>query len=68
MVHKTYKIRLYPNKTQATQIDATIHACRFIYNQMLSERIDIYEKYKDNKEILHGYEYKTEKQYKEEFE
>lgn len=34
---------------------------------MLAERIEIYKKYKDDKEKLYSYKYKTEKQYKEEF-
>jgi len=35
---------------------------------MLSERIDVYNKLKDDKEKLYSYKYKTEKEYKEEFE
>jgi len=34
---------------------------------MLQERIDVYEKLKDDKEALYKYKYKTEKEYKEEF-
>lgn len=34
--HKTYKFRIYPNKTQANQIDQTIGCARFVYNEALS--------------------------------
>lgn len=67
ITHKGYKIRLYPNVAQAELIDLTISHCRFLYNQMLQERIEVYEKLKDDKEALYKYKYKTEKEYKEEF-
>lgn len=66
-MNKAYKIKLYPNKKQQTQIDKSIGCCRFIFNQMLSERKDIYELLKDDKEKLYTYKYKTEKEYKQEF-
>ncbi len=66
-MNKAFKVRLYPNKSQKHLIDKTIGSCRFIYNQMLNERIEVYEKLKDDKEILFQHKYKTEKQYKEEF-
>ena len=62
-----YKFRLYPNKQQEELINKTFGCCRFIYNQMLAERVSVYEQLKDNKEFLYQYKYKTEKQYKEEF-
>ena len=34
--HKAYKFRIYPNKTQANQIDQTIGCARFVYNEALS--------------------------------
>lgn len=66
-MYKSYKIRLYPNIFQLNLINKTIGCTRFIYNQMLKERIEVYEKLKDNKRELYEYKYKTEKQYKEEF-
>lgn len=36
------KIKLYPNKEQSEQIDKTIHWCRFLYNQMLADKIEAY--------------------------
>ena len=65
---KAYKIRIYPNETQKVQLSKTFGSCRFLYNQMLSERKQVYEQFKDDKEKLHAYAYKTEKQYKFEFE
>lgn len=40
---KTYKYRLYPNKQQIEQIQKTFGCCRFVYNQTLSYRKEIYE-------------------------
>jgi len=67
-MNKAYKIRLYPNKKQKELIDNTIGCSRFLYNQMLNEHIHVYEKLKDNKIELYSYKYKTEKEYKKEFE
>lgn len=65
---KALKIRIYPNKSQEVQLSKTFGCCRFIYNSMLAERIEVYEKLKNNRRELFEYAYKTEKQYKEEFE
>ena len=43
---KAYKYRLYPNKQQEEQIQKTFGCCRFVYNQMLAYRKEIYEKEK----------------------
>ena len=40
---KTYKYRLYPNKKQTEQIQKTFGCCRFVYNQVLNYRINLYE-------------------------
>ena len=61
-------LRIYPNKEQQILVDKTIGCCRFLYNQMLAERIKVYEDHKENKKEVYGWKYKTEKQYKEEFE
>lgn len=68
MMNKAYKIKLYPNIQQKELIDKTIGCSRFIFNQMLSERIIVYNDLKDDKEKLYAYKYKTEKEYKKEFE
>lgn len=65
---KALKIRIYPNKSQAVQFTKTFGCCRFLYNSMLAERIEVYERLKDSRRELFEHSYKTEKQYKEEFE
>lgn len=41
---KSYKYRIYPNKQQIEQIQKTFGCCRFIYNQTLAYRKELYEK------------------------
>src|SRR5574344_487719 len=59
--NKAYKFRLYPNKEQSILIDKTFGCVRFIYNRMLSDKIDYY---KETKQKLNN----TPAQYKKEFE
>lgn len=66
--YKALKVRVYPNKTQEVQILKTLGSCRFIYNQILNERIQIYEELKDDKEKLYSHKYKTVKEYRQEFQ
>lgn len=40
---KSYKYRLYPNKAQKEQIQKTFGCCRFVYNQTLAYRKELYE-------------------------
>ncbi|KFZ27713.1 MAG: putative transposase [Candidatus Izimaplasma bacterium HR2] len=40
---KSYKYRLYPNKTQIELINKTIGCCRFVFNYYLGERIKVYK-------------------------
>lgn len=40
---KAYKYRLYPNKQQVEQIQKTFGCCRFVYNQTLAYRKQLYE-------------------------
>ena len=68
IVSKAFKLRLYPTDAQRAMINNNIGACRFLYNTMLRERLDAYEALKDDKQALWEYKYKTEKQYKEEYE
>lgn len=68
LISKGYKYRIYPTKQQQQLFDKTFGCCRFIYNQMLAERISIYEQFKEDKDQLYAYKYKTEKQFKEEFD
>lgn len=58
---KSYKFRLYPNKEQQEYFSKTFGCVRFIYNRMLSDKI---EYYKETKQKLNN----TPAQYKKEFE
>lgn len=55
-----YKYRLYPNKEQEIYFSKCFGCVRFIYNRMLSDKI---EYYKENKKKLNN----TPAQYKEEY-
>lgn len=56
-----FQYRIYPNKKQQELIIKTFGCCRFIYNQMLADKIDYYE---ETKSVLNN----TPAQYKTEFE
>lgn len=43
---KAYKYRIYPNKEQEIQLAKTFGCCRFVYNQTLAYRKDVYYKEK----------------------
>ena len=45
-VLKAYKYRIYPDSEQRIQIAKTFGCCRFVYNQTLAYRKEIYEKEK----------------------
>lgn len=68
--NKALKLRLYPNKKQSIQIRQFCGASRFIYNKMLEERQLAYNQHKEdgNFQELWTYKYKTEVEYKNEFE
>jgi len=66
-INIAYKFRIYPNAMQEEILNKTFGCCRFLWNQMLNERNEVYQRLKDNKESLHSHEYKTEKEYKQEF-
>ena len=40
---KAYKYRIYPNSELRMQIAKTFGCCRFVYNQTLTYRKEIYE-------------------------
>lgn len=42
----SYKYRIYPNKEQQIFIKKTFGCCRFVYNQLLAYKKDLYEKEK----------------------
>ena len=41
--HKSYKFRLYPNKKQMMMFEKTFSCSRFIWNQMLADKIQHYK-------------------------
>ena len=43
---KVYKYRIYPNNEQKIQIAKTFGCCRFVYNQILAYRKELYEEKK----------------------
>lgn len=45
---KAYKYRIYPNKSQEELIQKTFGCCRFVYNQILSYRKELYERQSKN--------------------
>lgn len=67
-INRAIKVRLYPNGAQEEMLNKTFGCCRFIYNKMLEERVKVYEELKGDSQALHDHRYKTEKEYKEEFE
>jgi len=40
---KAFKYRLYPNKEQEIQLSKNFGSCRFIYNQFLAKKIELYK-------------------------
>ncbi|MDR2535396.1 MAG: helix-turn-helix domain-containing protein, partial [Treponema sp.] len=67
-IQRAFKVRLYPTSEQQAFLNKTLGCCRFLYNQMLAERIETYQTLKDNREALYTHKYKTEKEYKAEHE
>ncbi len=60
-MNKAYKFRIYPNSEQEVLIAKTFGCVRFIYNKMLGDKIEHYEK--TNQKLKN-----TPAQYKKEFE
>ncbi|QZT34404.1 transposase [Caldalkalibacillus thermarum TA2.A1] len=67
MANKAYKFRLYPTQEQEQLLAKTFGCVRFVYNKMLEERKQIYEKFKDDKEALKQYKFPTPAKYKRDF-
>ena len=40
---KGYKYRIYPTKEQEIQLAKTFGSCRFVYNQLLAKKIELYK-------------------------
>ncbi len=67
MRNKAYKYRILPNSEQKGLIKKTFGCVRFVYNQMLAERKEQYEKYKEDKENLQKQKSPTPAKYKNEY-
>ena len=65
--NKAYKFRLYPTEEQTHLMHKTFGCVRFVYNKMLAERKETYEKFKDDKEALKKQKFPTPAKYKGEF-
>lgn len=65
--NKAFKFRLLPNKEQAVLLAKTFGCVRFVYNKMLAERKETYEKFKGDKETLKKQKFPTPAKYKGEF-
>lgn len=46
-MEKAYNYRIYPNQKQKELIAKTFGCCRFVYNQYLAKRIELYEEKKE---------------------
>ena len=66
-MNRAYKYRIYPNEEQKALMEKTFGCVRFIYNKMLQDRIAIYEKYKNDKELLQKQKYPLPASYKEKY-
>ena len=63
---KAYKYRIYPTSEQKLYLAKTFGCTRFIYNQMLADRI---KSYQENKDLdIKAIKYPTPAQYKKEYE
>ena len=58
---------MLPNKEQAVLLAKTFGCVRFVYNKMLAERKETYEKFKNDKEALKKQKFPTPAKYKDEF-
>ncbi len=65
--NKAFKFRLYQNKEQEELLAKTFGCVRFVYNKMLAERKETYEKFKDDKEKLKEQKFPTPAKYKDKF-
>jgi len=59
MANKAYQFLLYPTQRQEQLLAKTFGCVRFVYNQMLAERKDTYEQFKDDQEMLKKQKFPT---------
>ena len=64
-MYKSFKFRIYPNKEQTVLLNKSFGCTRFIYNQMLADRIKSYQENKDKD--IKAIKYPTPAQYKKKY-
>jgi len=62
---RTFKYRIYPNKSQETKLKNTFNMCRHLYNWSLTERNNNYQFWKHAKTIEKSLEDKLPEMKKE---
>lgn len=67
-MNKAYRYRIYPSAEQELLIWKTFGCVRFLFNQMLAERKDSYEQYKEDKQRLRDVKYRSPARFKLEHE
>lgn len=67
-MNKAYKYRICPTPAQEILINKTFGCVRFVYNRMLANRKEVYEQFKDDKELLKQQKYLLPAAFKKEFE
>jgi len=67
-VNRGYKVRIYPNGFQSNIFDQTFGCVRLIWNYSLMERKEIYSLYKDYPELYISHKYKTQADWKRDFQ
>ena len=67
-INKAVKVRIYPTPREQELLHKTFGCCRLLWNKMLAERNETYQQLKEDSEALRAHKYKTEKEYKQEFE
>jgi len=66
--NRAYKFRLYPNAEQRIYFAKAFGCVRFLYNQMLANRIEIYKEYGHDKELLKQHKPRTYSDFKRDYE
>ena len=67
MANKAYKFRLYPTQEQEQFFIKSFGCVRLVYNKMLAERNEMYEKLKSNPVKLKNRKFPTPAKYKHDF-
>ena len=67
-MNKAYKYRIYPDSEKEILINKTFGCVRFVYNKMLANRKEVYERFKDDKEALKQQKYLLPADFKKDFE